>query len=1369
MLRSRSFLALVGWAVSVSAATEVVYVTDLSIFTFLAPCAQAAVSGVIDYETNSNCPSGASALQSCICSKNDGRNRASISGSISDSIDYSIFKLTFSAHASSVLAGYCNQATITPFPEPSFTVADYIVDLSAYHNLAPCAQSGVSAVVLGMTWDRCQEDASLLATCACQKNMNSAWASDQINESVKFYCDSHTADIGSAQQIFSGYCGLVEGTTSFPETTDPPGNVDYYITALKEFKALAPCAQTAVSYNVLQQTSDLCPSGPKALASCACLRSEMTGAISSLITSDARYYCSSAADDISSALDVWNIYCSAAKGLTTPAGITETISEANSPSQTRTSSAHKTTQGGSGNTTSNTTTSENIMSNTGVIAGAVVGAVGGTALIAAVAFLLYRRKKKAQQAAATAPSGLDDVKPELDSTSIPPRPTGSPSPSMMKNRMDDISPVSAVSSPYAPPPMPELHNQAPPTPELHGREAQFQQRTAHEAYSQQVYEAPGQTRPMVSRAHGQPVSAVGWQSGPVPHAYEMDGVGEILLTPGRRLGFSPDLVKTIGLIFVGIFVLIRRRFPLLYAPRTFLGTVPEKDQTPSAGKARFDWLRTMRKLPDEFLLYHESLDAMWSHMACSDAGECDGGRVIHELDRITISNVMKTNHLYAHAVIAWVFCGFVMFTIARERLWLIGIRQAWTLSTPNAKRVSSRTVLFLSAPRDALEQSNINRYFGNGAIRIWPVTKLEALQTLVSERSALVEKLESEEAFLIHKANSWSIHLVKMGLRLRSKLITSPFGPRFGFFNRKKVDTIQLLRDQIKEKGELIEEMRRSHDIGEPYDTMSGLTAQYPMLSRDRLIHTLRGYFPKLGVPSIGSKGAAIFVEFKTQTEAQHACQQVASSDPLALMPRYAGVKPSEIIWDNLTIPPLKRLFQEGIALAIIILIIVFWSVPSSLVGIVSNISYLAENFESLGFLNNLPGPVLGLLSGLLPPLLTSYLSKDVLMINHRRLDIFMTFGGPIETINELKVQKWGYVFQVTQVFLVTAVFSGAATVASQLADVRAIPALLATQLPKSSNYYLTYFIVQGITSAADNLLDYSNVLDYLSVEYLINETPRQKFNRYTKMKGIAWGEVFPKFTNFAIIAIAYSCIAPLVLGFAAAGLSLYYLSYRYNLFYVMQPKIDTKGQAYTLALRHLLTGVYIAELVLIGFFGLRKAKGPSIMTGVLFIVTVLYSVLINKYLSPLEKLLPTDLTSSEERDDETTPLLSSVEEGRGSRSVADKPTAQFLNPRASASYNFMKSWVRGGKDYDMEEHDVPEYTKEELERAYLHPALTAPAPLIWMARDPMGASKNEVQETEECGLKASDEGAWLDESRIVRWNVHEFEKVPVWKKVVKY
>lgn len=233
-------------------------------------------------------------------------------------------------------------------------------------------------------------------------------------------------------------------------------------------------------------------------------------------------------------------------------------------------------------------------------------------------------------------------------------------------------------------------------------------------------------------------------------------------------------------------------------------------------------------------------------------------------------------------------------------------------------------------------------------------------------------------------------------------------------------------------------------------------------------------------------------------------------------------------------------------------------------------------------------------------------------------------------------------------------------------------------------------------------------------------------------------------------------------------------MSYRYNLFYVIQPKIDTKGQAYTLALQHLLTGVYIAELALIGFFGLQQARGPSIMTGLLFIVTVIYNVLMNKYMSPLEKFLPADLVSLAEQD-ERTPLLSSAEEGRVPQSalvpplVAEhiiNPTARFFDPHAFTSYRSTRAWIR---DEEGSRTEDPKYTDEELERAYLHPALWSQTPVIWMARDTMHASENEVRETEECGLKVSDEGAWLDGRRIVCWNVADFEKVPVWKKAVKY
>jgi hypothetical protein len=133
--------------------------------------------------------------------------------------------------------------------------------------------------------------------------------------------------------------------------------------------------------------------------------------------------------------------------------------------------------------------------------------------------------------------------------------------------------------------------------------------------------------------------------------------------------------------------------------------------------------------------------------------------------------------------------------------------------------------------------------------------------------------------------------------------------------------------------------------------------------------------------------------------------------------------------------------------------------------------------------------------------------------------DIFKTFGAATNTAAELKVLKWYFVFQVLQVFLVTTLSSGAAAVASQIAkDPTSIPQLLADKLPSASNTYLTYFVIQGLSNAPSNVLNYSDVLSFVFFDRFFDKTPRQKYTRYTYLRGMQWGKLFPKYVNFVII-----------------------------------------------------------------------------------------------------------------------------------------------------------------------------------------------------------------------------------------------------------
>ncbi|KAM7195241.1 hypothetical protein V8F20_007617 [Naviculisporaceae sp. PSN 640] len=504
MRRIRSFLPL-SLMIS-SAIADIVYVTDLPLFTSLAPCASGALSYNVMSMTYDLCPPAVTELKDCVCTK--GANLADVEKALSSSVSWSCGGTASEDQASArtVLSAYCDQDGTYSFPEPATPVSIYITDIPELDFLAPCAASAVSYAVNTLTYDNCPSEAPLLASCACSKNQNSLLVSQIINTSAKYSCSGHTADLTSAQAFFNAYCALNNGTSSFPQYSPPPGDMTYYITDLPEYSSLAPCASRAVSYAVLVQTYSLCPEGPEALGSCACLKDGVSTDISSIIRSSVKYACSAGAtEDIVSAFSVYDFYCSAVKGEVTPAGITNSVTQTyptgigggsnggnngapggsvgGGPQETGGSTSGGANEGPGGKGKDKASSGPSI----GLIAGIVVGVVVLLIALAGATFYVIRSKRRqanVQQTIPdnpTAPDGTPDFfngKQELAATEVtapnaaavstaPP----SPSPSTLKvgvpGRMDNISPVSAHASAFTPPPNhAELHGQPSPYPPI---------------------------------------------------------------------------------------------------------------------------------------------------------------------------------------------------------------------------------------------------------------------------------------------------------------------------------------------------------------------------------------------------------------------------------------------------------------------------------------------------------------------------------------------------------------------------------------------------------------------------------------------------------------------------------------------------------------------------------------------------------------------------------------------------------------------------------------------------------------------------------------------------------------------------------------
>jgi hypothetical protein len=119
----------------------------------------------------------------------------------------------------------------------------------------------------------------------------------------------------------------------------------------------------------------------------------------------------------------------------------------------------------------------------------------------------------------------------------------------------------------------------------------------------------------------------------------------------------------------------------------------------------------------------------------------------------------------------------------------------------------------------------------------------------------------------------------------------------------------------------------------------------------------------------------------------------------------------------------------------------------------------------------------------------------------------------------ELKTQGWYMAFQVIQVFLVTTFSSGAAAVVQDIInDPSSATTLLAESLPKASNFYISYFILQGLGIAAGSLLNIGALAMFTLVGKFLDKSPRKMFNRYITLAGLGWGSLYPKFGNLAII-----------------------------------------------------------------------------------------------------------------------------------------------------------------------------------------------------------------------------------------------------------
>lgn len=654
-------------------------------------------------------------------------------------------------------------------------------------------------------------------------------------------------------------------------------------------------------------------------------------------------------------------------------------------------------------------------------------------------------------------------------------------------------------------------------------------------------------------------------------------------------------------VFMLAFIVLRLKLKRIYEPKSCFDLINEEKKPERLPEGIFNWILPLLRKSDNFVLQQAGLDGyfflrylfiiaaffsvsiLYVFPILLPINASNGN---HEtgLNQLAYQNVKHRGRYFAHVFVGWVFYWSFLYIVYRELTYFNSLRQAVLSSPRYARKLSSRTVLFQTVPSEYLNETEFTKMF-EGVKNVWIARTQGDLPKKVKKREALALQLEgTETAYMkklvkkMKKSGETDIKSLLDDKKLRPTHRTKKI---FG----EKLDTIETLKDKIRELDAEVKELQSCH-------------------TDEKTLNS-------------------IFIEFESQYQAQIALQTKAYHAPLYMSPAYIGIEPKNVVWMNLRLFWWERLVREYSSVIAIIALVILWAIPVAFVGMISNITYLTNKLHWLRFIYKLPKPLLGLLTSLAPTIALSVLMMVLPMFIRGMAKLQ---GSTSAQQIEYFTQQSYFAFQVIQVFLVTTLTSAATSTVTQIVEEpTSAMRLLATNLPKASNFFIAYIILQGMSISSGSLARIQPLAMFYALRMLLDKTARKKWNRFVTLGNVSWGTTFPVYTNLAVIVFSYAIISPIILLFGACGFILLYIAYLYNLTYVWEESPDSRGIHYPRAIFQTIVGLYIGQICVLGLFAVGKGWGPIVLQVVGLVVTTIVHISFNRTFDHLLQVVPVD------------------------------------------------------------------------------------------------------------------------------------------------
>ncbi|KAF9111994.1 hypothetical protein BGX27_004143 [Mortierella sp. AM989] len=624
-----------------------------------------------------------------------------------------------------------------------------------------------------------------------------------------------------------------------------------------------------------------------------------------------------------------------------------------------------------------------------------------------------------------------------------------------------------------------------------------------------------------------------------------------------------------------------------------------------------------------------------------------GGINADGLRRFNIGNVDDEWRLWLHLVLTYFFSVAAIILLWREMQEFIRRRHAYLMSKKHKKTPQSTTILVTAIPKGLSNEEalyNIFNRFPGGVAKIWLNRHPKNLMKLCKERDDVVKNLEIAEynyirsAYMADHKNGQDISGIKEPQRPIGKI--SKF-PGVGH----KVDLVEFYTNRLCQLNEQIEKVQQSG--------------------------------------SVESLNSA-FIQFRSQFAAQSAVQTIIHPNPFQMAHIYSEISPLDVVWDNMGLGTLTQKGRQSIIFIMSTAMIMLWTIPTIIVSSLASISDIVDTFSFLAFLHNLPSGFIGVIQGVLPPLLLAGLMALLPVL----LTVMSTYEGHVRYSSiTLSVMSKYFFFLVVNVLLISTLSGG---ILKTIKDLQvdgfkfdAVIMLVSEKLPEASTFFITYVLLRGFTGPALELLQVVPLLLNFLFTKRLTKSPREIWSVQGHLESVDYGVLFPPQTLMFCIGMLYSTIAPPILPFVAFYFTMHYFVYRHQFLYVYLQSVETGGLAFPKAVKQAFTGIFISQITLFGIFLMKQATFHDtaipqlILIVILITITALAFINMNEAFNPLVTFLPVALFSKDLHVDRDGVVTDGAEEPNTSKPQDEDQTGTRIEDMSMDDLSELNSTQR--------------------------------------------------------------------------------------------